>query len=767
MLGAALALGLGIYLGVAGNLSPWFWLGAFSLAVLAWLVFPCCRRKGSLVMACVLLILIGSFLAAFSRDRINRVQTRMAPLNGRALAICGQVMDEARWSRWGWQIPLRVERIQGEKVRPFKSEWVLPLSETPPVPGMIVKIKGCWRPKALERLPSRREREGLCGRVQAKYWREAGRQRTLQGFLYDIKTHLMQSGQQTLTRQSAEVLHGMAFNEPITDTELLDSFRAIGIVHILSVGGLHIGFLALLLAGLGAALRLPKKVIYFGTLAILPFFILMVGAEPPAVRAGIMSALVIIGFLGEKRVDGLNIWGAAALFILIIKPLDLFDIGFQLSFGASAGILWLFPIWRRAFPPHWRPWTDSTILSLAAQVGIIPLLALYFGTFPWVGIIANLVIIPFSTIAVQLGLAAEFLGMIWGPLAVPIQIVNEYVLQWMIGIIRWFASWSTPISLPLFNGWDVLLYYLSILAMGKMREVNPITRRFRIPQWVQLLIVIGALSAVTGWALAQAPPNYLRVEVIDVGQGDAILLTAPGGKRMLVDGGPGESYQSSLRPFLRRRMINRLDMVVLTHAHEDHVGGLTKLLEQRQVAIGEVFDPGIPHTSRVYERFLAQLLRRKIPYHKAHRGMCFKLGQQVDAEIIWPPARRTDTDDLNPYSIVMRIQYGDTRLLLMGDADQAAEQRLCALEGERLRAHILKVGHHGSAYSSSRRFLQLVRPNIAAISVGKGNGFGHPSREALKRLRQTKAVIYRTDRGGTVIIDFINRSQVKIRRESR
>ncbi|HEX2954227.1 MAG TPA: ComEC/Rec2 family competence protein, partial [Bacillota bacterium] len=564
LLGAAICLGIGIHMGVMAHSSPWVWATLSIAIALGWLGFPRWREKGSFVIACLLIAVLGALLSTIPRTQMRHLQERLAPMEGRAVNVRGMVSGTGRWSRWGWQIPLRVEFVNNHKITAFESDWRLPVTESPPAPGTLIQMNGRWKRVPLEQVPNRQERDGLCGRMSAEQWHAIGRVVTINGLLFDGKRRLEGIGERTLSRESAEVLHGMAYNEPIRDSDRIESFQRTGLIHILSVGGLHIGFLAVLLVGVGSLLRIPRKGIYYGVLFILPLFIIMVGAEPPAVRAGIMSGLVILGFLLERPVDGVNLWGAAALSVLLFKPLDLYDLGFQLSFGAAGSILWLFPIWRRAVPMRWRPFADPVILSLTAQVGVLPLLALYFGVFPWVGLLANIVIIPLSTIAVQLGLAAEVLGMLWNPLAMILNTSNELILHGIIGVIRWFSDWGTPFALPLFNEWGVLLYYLGIFAIAKLREVNPITHQYRIPQWIQLAILAILVSLGAGWVLAQAPPDHLRVEVIDVGQGDSILLTAPGGKRLLIDGGPGESFKSSLRLFLRRRMITRLDKVVLT-----------------------------------------------------------------------------------------------------------------------------------------------------------------------------------------------------------
>lgn len=251
--------------------------------------------------------------------------------------------------------------------------------------------------------------------------------------------------------------------------------------------------------------------------------------------------------------------------------------------------------------------------------------------------------------------------------------------------------------------------------------------------------------------------DTLRVVVLDVGQGDSIFLRTPSGKTVLVDGGgrAGDSEgdvvgRQVVAPFLRREGVNRIDVMVLTHPHDDHVLGLIPILSQ--FTVGKVLDTGIPHGSEAYTRFLELIENKHIPYTLAVRGQKIDFGDGVRAEVLNPSNPRPG-DDANNQSIVLRFTYGKSSLLLAGDADDQAESDMMSA-GVNVHSTVLKVAHHGSESATSDRWLDAVRPRVAIISVGWHNQFHHPSDDVIARLRARAITVYRTDQHGAVIVDF-------------
>jgi competence protein ComEC len=269
------------------------------------------------------------------------------------------------------------------------------------------------------------------------------------------------------------------------------------------------------------------------------------------------------------------------------------------------------------------------------------------------------------------------------------------------------------------------------------------------------LLGAALLLALPRAGLGKDAPR-LRVDFIDVGQGDAALLTSPTGKTVLIDGGPPDASQA-LVAFLRARRARPLDLVILTHRHVDHLGGLPAVVEQ--IGARQFMDAPTPHPGREREHLMRALDRARIPIRDAARGRTIDLGAGATLTLLSPPEPPLvgSRSDVNANSVVVRLDFGATRFLFMGDAEAVTERWLLAERAD-VRANVLKVAHHGGHFSSTARFLDAVRPTIAVISVGAHNDYHHPAPATLRRLEAGGARVYRTDRDGTVTIESDGRA---------
>ena len=267
----------------------------------------------------------------------------------------------------------------------------------------------------------------------------------------------------------------------------------------------------------------------------------------------------------------------------------------------------------------------------------------------------------------------------------------------------------------------------------------------------KILLILGiaaVLLTVPIFGLSYSPPEELEVDFLDVGQGDAILIKSPFGQNILIDGGPDSKVIEGLGknlPFWDKR----IDLMVLTHPHDDHVTGLIEVI--KRYSVKKILYTGVIHSAPNYLAWLEKIRERKIPLVIIDRPQKIVLGDDCYMEIIYPRKSflAQETDNLNNSSIVARLVYGQTKFLLMGDAEMEVEKELLSSGGD-LSAQVLKTGHHGSDTSSNEEFLEAVSPQIAAIQAGKDNDFGHPSLRILKRLERAGAEILRTDKNGTI-----------------
>jgi competence protein ComEC len=588
-----------------------------------------------------------------------------------------------------------------------------------------------------------------------------------------VKAAFRGSASATLTAEQQAMLGGMVFgSRGQLSPEIKDAFNATGLGHVLSVSGLHVGLVLGGFLGLTRLLGMPLKLGAPLAGLLVVFYAVMTGLGPAVVRAGVMGLLVLLAHLVGRERDWPSAMALAALVVLWLSPLSLFEAGFQLSFAATWGILYLGPAlnrWLAEFP--WLPgWLRALIwVPLGAQLGTLPLVAVYFNLVSPVSLFANIIAVPLVGIIILLGIAGSVAGLILLPLG---QIINAGtgtaldLFTWLImglSSLPGAALYVASPQLPLIAVWYVLLAVAALPAReraGTGFEGVPAPRPGRAAGAV-VLAAAGLLALLLLWPSGRAE---LEVHFIDVGQGDAILVSLPSGRHMLVDaGGWPEELDSGegagrrvVVPYLRQLGINRLDLLVLTHPHEDHAGGARAVINSVPAAMVLVspagFGPGEQGVASGYDNLLAALRAENIPVIAVRAGDRINLDQAVEIRVLAPPSPLlTGTrSDLNNASLVLRLDYGETSVLLTGDIEVEAQKWLLD-KGAPLGASLLKVPHHGSRFFEPA-FLAAVSPQAAVISVGQRNNFNHPAATLLEALQEGGVPVYRTDLDGAVII---------------
>ncbi len=550
--------------------------------------------------------------------------------------------------------------------------------------------------------------------------------------------------------------------------DLYDAYNATGTSHIIVISGANITVVATLFSQFWGRI-VGRRRAYWFTIAGILLYVLLVGADPVVSRAGVMGGLFVTAlYLGRRATAYVSLF-ASALFLTLLNPLSLWDVGFQLSFAATLGLILFSPtveqmfenLLRRIVPRERarelvRLLNEVLIVTLAAQVLTLPLIVYHFGRLSLVAPLTNLLILPVQPLIMTWGGVTMLIGLIpfLEPLAQVIAWVPWLLLAYTNAVVRWMAAWPfASVQIAPANAARLALYYVLLIAgVWLLRQRRGYARRL----WQQLterwsattLLTVALVAAALAWlALLQLPDGNLHVAFLDVGQGDAILITTPRGRQILVDGGPSPTAITSALgrkiPFWDRS----LDLLVMSHPDADHITGLVEVLERYRV--GGWLDNGRPDDDPVYLQ--CQSLLQDIPRHVVRAGDLLDLGDGIVLEVLHPPpALMTGTEaDSNNNSVVLRLTWGPIAFLLTGDIEAEAEEVLLR-SGRPLAATVLKVAHHGSGGSSTAEFLTAVHPTYAVISVGADNPFGHPNRDVLGRLARLGATVLRTDEQGTV-----------------
>lgn len=533
--------------------------------------------------------------------------------------------------------------------------------------------------------------------------------------------------------------------------ELTEAFVATGIVHILSVSGSHISLLAAVMAWLGTWLRLSRGVVSGLVIVAIAFCSILAGLVPPVLRSALMGGLTFLAVALEREKEAQRILAITGLSLLLFSPLLLFDIGFQLSFAATAGLLYLAPRFQE-YMGGWPAFLRGGLsITLAAQLATLPFLAWYFHQVSLSSLFANLTIVPLLEFmmmaALGAGLVAFFLPMI-GQLCFSL---DSLLLGVVYEMARMMARLpGSVLYVPTMGFGTSILYYAALCLWCGAKA-----HRQAVWDWgVAHRRGLGALTllfsvAVGIWQFLR--PAEMAVHFIDVHQGNAALITTPHGRAFMIDTGGVRDHAFDVGgrvdlPYLLHYGVRALDFILLTHAHEDHAAGAGSLL--RHIPVGFVWTGHEPRTE--YAKSLgaegqAPAMEKLTP---AREGAVIDV-DGVRVEVLHAP-EEVRASSGNEASNVYRVSYGDTSFLFTGDLVKEQERTL--LQKQRpLQSTVLQVGHHGSDTSSSPDFVAAVRPAWAVFSVGADNAFGHPRPQIVDRFLEVGAEICRTDEDGAIV----------------
>ncbi|SHF49094.1 DNA internalization-related competence protein ComEC/Rec2 [Desulforamulus putei DSM 12395] len=536
------------------------------------------------------------------------------------------------------------------------------------------------------------------------------------------------------------------------------------------MSGYHVGVVTVILLALLRLLRVPGRFIAWVAIPVLLFYAVMTGLGPAVFRSTIMAMLLLLAYHLGRQPDWPTTLAAAAGIILICNPLDLYDIGFQLSFAATWGLLYLTPKLAQLLPKF--PGNMSLLITvpLAAQLATLPLVVLYFNLVSPVSVLANLLTAHLVALIMLFGGISLLFGLILLPLAGFVNVATGLLTDLFLWLVQFCSSlpgaaWYIPTP-PL---WLVFVYYPVLVGLFEL---------LRRPDWQtvvkQLLgniakgrsyrIVVGFLLflILTFTWLAWPVDHRLEIHFIDVGQGDSALILTPNGGAVLVDAGGWRDELITGRgagdqvvvPYLHRLGINRLDALIITHPHTDHAGGARAVIQAIPVKMVVVSPYGLAGEDEVdkgYDILLKEIRDKGIPSHPALAGNRLKVDPDITLRFLSPQEKYTGTrSDANNSSLVMLLDYQGRTALFTGDIETEAEEDLVQ-NGHLPKSEVLKVPHHGSAYCHPDFFAQ-VYPEVAVISVGANNRFGHPAPGTVEALDKICRKVYRTDKHGAVIV---------------
>lgn len=557
-----------------------------------------------------------------------------------------------------------------------------------------------------------------------------------------------------LNEENSSLMKSIVLGEySYLDEDSISKYKDLGLAHILAVSGLHIGIIAGFLIFILSNLGIKRKKVVLFTLLFIWFYGFLIGFPPSLLRANIMFSILYYAQVLSEPYDSMNGLFFAMFILLVINPMWIFNLGFQLSFLATFSIIYFTPKIQEWFYPYRNKFIYALVGILGVYIGVLPLQAYYFNKISLLGILGNLIIAPILSLSLILGGVMVLFYYLFSPLNIILGVFLNLLLKIQFKFIEVLSSTSFgTIKLYSPNIGEMILYYILILIIFGVLDIK------RFKSNIKNTIIFYLSFFVLSSFMILAFDKSMEIHFIDVGQGDSALLRTYKGDYLVDTGGNlMESFdvgKNVTLPYLEKLGIKRLNGVFITHFHDDHSKSLPLLIDN--LKIDRVFASYEDHNNLAFNK----IKDTKIPLIILSEKDKINLGKNINLEILSPNLdlinRKASDNDL---SLIFLLTYFDKSILFTGDMEKDAEKLLLGKIHNKI--DVIKVPHHGSDTSSTEELLNEIKPDIGIISVGRNNFYGHPKKEVLERYDEIQTQLYRTDTMGMTKI-VLDRNSIEV-----
>lgn len=611
------------------------------------------------------------------------------------------------------------------------------------IEGEILKIEACRNPGQWDEALYMKTRR-IDYKLYGKSYRVLSRSNSLKNKLFNLRDSISKVYDNLLPEKEASIIKAMIIGEKSSlgqEEKLI--YQQGGISHLLAISGLHISIIAIFLKGLLKSLRINKVFRNLFIILFLSFYCILTGFGVSTIRAVIMISIILLSEILLRKHDIYTSLSLSAFLILLCQPLFLWDAGFQLSFTAILGLLFISPLFNKA---HFINKRIRELLgaSFGAGLATLPIVSYHFYYISSIGFLLNIIVVPLASFLVAFGFLAGVVGLFWIDGASFIMGIVYYILCFYEYIIKLF------LKIPYANiitgrplAWQIILYYLCLIIPVLYIFFK---RKYKINKKVFLY---GFIFCMSLWLIVFIKQDSCEIVFLDVGQGDSIAIHTKNNKNILIDGGEKEANKIIL-PYLRYKGVQSIDALFLTHPDKDHLGGLIGILGTIKVKNIYITAKDIKE-DELYRDFIIKANQLGISCNLLKQGDKISI-DKVEFYCFYPEDNETKYDEgWNSASLTLKVHIDKQTFLFTGDIEKEEEIKIIN-KYKPIDVDFLKVPHHGSKTSSSLDFIEWCNPKYAIISCGKNNRYGHPHEEVIERYTSKNINIISTANSGAVMI---------------